>query len=206
MIKAMRTQTPPASLSAKKNYAEDDVRDQLHSDFLGKCYLCKGLVARGSLEVDHRKPQGDGGEKFDWDNLFPACRTCNGGRRRKYPVGGFLNPGEHHDLEQRLHQFLSRISGVEHPEFQAANTGDLQAENTAFELRELHHDKGERSADLCSAISRCLSEATRKALDMYSAHHKFGPNSMAYMRARAEVRRYGLAKGALYSAHSFPIV
>lgn len=199
MIKVTRSTVPPASLAAKKSYAGYDVRDQLHADFLGKCYLCEGLIVRGSFEVEHRRPKGDGGGEFDWNNLFPACRTCNGARRRKYPARGLLNPGEHHDLEQRIRQWMSKVGGQELPEFEAVKPGDDQAENTARELQELHREKDQRSTDLCSAISRCLVEVRIKALEMYAAYHQDGPNSSSYVQARAEVRRL-VSRKAPYTA------
>jgi 5-methylcytosine-specific restriction endonuclease McrA len=210
MISAYRSMPPPSSLANQKSYSADDVRDQLHFDFMGKCYLCESLIARGTFEVEHRRPKSDGGEEFDWNNLFPACRTCNGGRRRKYPVGGLLNPGEHHDIESKVHQWMSTIAGEELPEFEAAASADVQAVNTAKELRELHREKEERSADLCSAIRRHLVEVRKKALEMYAAYGS-NPTGEAYLKSRAEVRRL-VSKKSPYTAlvrscvRDFPLV
>lgn len=199
MINVNRSVSPPVSLAKNKTYSEDDVRDQLYADFLGKCYLCESLVARGSFEVEHRQPKNDGGGEYDWINLFPACRTCNGARPRKYPPGGLLNPGEHNDLEQRILQWMSKVGGRELPEFRSTSPSDERAKNTARELHLIHREKDQRSTDLCSAIDRHLAEVRHKALEVYDAHARHGSASSAYVMARAEMQRL-VSREAPYSA------
>ncbi|RKI40153.1 HNH endonuclease [Corallococcus sp. AB004] len=198
MIDATRTATSPKSLDSKKSYSGEDVRDQLFLDYLGKCYLCEGLITRGGFEIDHRHPCNDGGAEHTWLNLFPACRICNGARKRKYPSGGLLNPGEH-PVEVRLHQYMSSVGGHELPHFKAATINDLAAANTAHELQELHQEKGERSADLCSAITRYINEVRKKALALYDAREIHGPNSLQFKQIESELQRM-VSRKAPYTA------
>lgn len=102
MIRIKRTQPPPTSLAHQKTlksgkYNCDDVKNQLHHDFHGKCYICESLLL--DREVEHLLPHHDAkfperenfadeeeyniaviywNRKFEWRNLFPACRHCNG--------------------------------------------------------------------------------------------------------------------------------
>lgn len=52
--------------------------------FYGKCYICerKGLEA---IEIEHLVPHKDDLDlKYDWNNLFLACRHCNNTKGAKY--------------------------------------------------------------------------------------------------------------------------
>lgn len=85
MIKVLRRTTVPVSLRTghfsptSRVYKSEDVIQALRDDFSKKCYICEILPARG-LEVEHLRPH-DGGDrlelKYDWNNLFPACKHCN---------------------------------------------------------------------------------------------------------------------------------
>lgn len=84
MIKVDRTTTAPASLAIEKtkangSYKCKDVINTLRHDFREKCYLCE-LKNLQDPEVEHLLPHENGrykDRKFDWNNLFWACRHCN---------------------------------------------------------------------------------------------------------------------------------
>ena len=84
MVKIERTPTPPASLAIEKAkgtnyYRGEDVVQQLHHDFAGKCYLCE-INELQSVEIEHLRPHHQGKDRdrlFDWNNLFYSCSHCN---------------------------------------------------------------------------------------------------------------------------------
>lgn len=95
MVKVTRSFPAPASLAieAKKvngSYNEPDVVRQLRQDFSDKCYICE-LKGLSDPEVEHLLPHMNGKyheRKFDWNNLFWACKHCNGVKKaEKYNLG-----------------------------------------------------------------------------------------------------------------------
>lgn len=149
MIEVRRSEPAPSALARATDgcWRDLEVKERLHGDFLGKCYLCEGLVGRASLEVDHRipkeSPEGDL-ERFSWNNLFPAHHDCNNRRRRSWPTGGMLFPDRPADeLERRLIQHLRREDTGWRAEFLARDTTDVAATNTASELQHIHGQSGD---------------------------------------------------------------
>lgn len=63
MIDIVRRAESPATLASGK-YGGADVVEALHEDFFGKCYLCEGMLTKGTLTIDHRVPvaAGEGGD------------------------------------------------------------------------------------------------------------------------------------------------
>lgn len=58
------------------SYDSEDILEQLHNDFHGKCYICEFTAT--SIRIEHFRPQSLGeDEKFDWFNLLYACEHCN---------------------------------------------------------------------------------------------------------------------------------
>jgi hypothetical protein len=166
MIDVIRPAEAPPSLARRLTYDDDDVRRALHAVFLRKCYLCETPVMVGTFEVDHRRPKGE--ERFEhltheWTNLFPICRefACNQRRKRRYPDGGLLDPGE--GVETRVVQKISgavstalRKSGSVELVFQARDPADLPAANTAAELDRLHNGT--------DSTAQAAAEALRNAI------------------------------------------
>lgn len=84
MVKIERSPIAPASLAIEKakgtdNYRGEDVIQQLHHDFHGKCYLCE-IDELQSIQVEHLRPHHNGQDRdrmFDWNNLFYSCAHCN---------------------------------------------------------------------------------------------------------------------------------
>ncbi|MBF0538218.1 MAG: HNH endonuclease [Nitrospirae bacterium] len=68
-------------VNIERSYPEPDKSDvlkRLHTDFKNKCYICEYTPINSGMEVEHFVPQSCGKElKFQWDNLFFACRHCN---------------------------------------------------------------------------------------------------------------------------------
>lgn len=47
-----------------------------------KCWMCAGLLTRGTATVDHLQPKSKGG-KDAANNYRLACKPCNAARRNK---------------------------------------------------------------------------------------------------------------------------
>ncbi|AUX30535.1 MULTISPECIES: HNH endonuclease [Sorangium] len=168
MIDVERPTEAPASLREGKSHTGADVLEALHCVFLGKCYLCETPVALGTFEVDHRRPRAD--ERFAhlicaWDNLFPTCATfdCNQRRRKSYPNGGLLDPGQGVELRilQRIDGVVSvslRKSGTVDIVFRAADPNDLAAVNTAEELDRIHNGTRSSAIHKVNALRRAILE------------------------------------------------
>lgn len=167
MIDVKRSQPAPSSL-ASKNLRGPDVLEALFRDFLGKCYLCElRFLGKGSFEVDHRWPAGDGGPEFDWENLFPICDGCNKRRKKRWPAGGLLDPAGNHGVERRIAQTMGLDEKAERvPTFQSMAADDPAAGNTAAELDHIHNDpRSFKAADLRDAIRRRLEKVEKEILE-----------------------------------------
>ncbi len=95
MVKFERNQTEKSrkaieSLEEQKTKGKSgtcntpEVNSALQEMFFGKCYICerKGLEA---MEIEHIVPYRDNLDlKYDWNNLFLACRHCNNTKGAKY--------------------------------------------------------------------------------------------------------------------------
>jgi|GEM_PF-1568856 len=139
MIDVERSQPAPASLAEEKSWEGDDVLEALHRDFGGKCYLCEiELRLFRFMQVDHRRPRGDGGAKFAWENLFPICEQCNKRRPKKWPEAGLLSPGD--GVDERLNHGLEVGAGGHEVValFEARDPTDMSACATADELLRIH--------------------------------------------------------------------
>ena len=95
MIKVERSFPAPGSLAIEETktdgkYNLADVTEQLRKDFHNKCYICE-IKPVTDPEVEHRLPHKNNtipGRKFDWENLFWACRHCNDAKNKaKYEIG-----------------------------------------------------------------------------------------------------------------------
>lgn len=65
-------------------YNTPEVNAALQENFHKKCYICerKGLEA---IEIEHLIPHKENLDlKYDWNNLFLACRHCNNTKSSKY--------------------------------------------------------------------------------------------------------------------------
>lgn len=150
MINGNRNKKIPVSLQLKKSLRSDDILDSLYSISKGKCYLCEKPEQPRSFEVDHRHPKSAGGDEYDWNNLYPACKNCNSRRNKnEWPEEGLLHPDGRDDVEELLEQWLDENLD---PHFIAKSSENLAAINTATELQKLHTNDGKKGYDLLSAI------------------------------------------------------
>lgn len=195
MIDVERSQLAPASLAAGKSWRGQDVLERLFEDFLGKCYLCEApLHGLGSFEVDHRQPRSDGGMPFDWANLFPICKNCNGRRAKSWPEGGMLDPAGGHGVEARVVQVLEPDDdGDLVPAFRAAAVNDPLAMNTVAELDHIHNQcRGGgrlKAADLRDAIQARLVKVQAAVLDYLHARQQM-PEAIERLREHEQrIRR-----------------
>lgn len=183
MINYSRTPDAPASLALRQKYDDDDVRTQLHTDSLEKCYLCESVVAFGAFEVDHRQPKNEDVENrtYAWWNLYCCCRPCNGRRQRKSPVGGWLHP--ENDPEGKLIQEID-LALPRKFRFAARDSSDAEAVNAASELKRIHCDTHPKSNDLRNAIFIQLAAVNRAERRVFEA--LLNPNMDAWERTRRE--------------------
>ncbi|MBC3948221.1 HNH endonuclease [Pseudomonas folii] len=63
-------------------YRHKDVKSELTRSSNGKCTFCECIPSEGgNVEVEHFKPKSIYPDQtFEWLNLLPACRRCNGNK------------------------------------------------------------------------------------------------------------------------------
>ncbi len=84
MVKLERSYPKPPSLAKKVSYNSQDVYTSLRKMQNDKCYICN--KKKVDLEVEHLNPHKNGKHielKFNWDNLFLACKHCNSIKNRE---------------------------------------------------------------------------------------------------------------------------
>lgn len=122
------------------SYRSSDVLRAFDDYFFSKCYLTEQWHGSSyEMDIDHFVPVNqDATLKYEWDNLFPAAHKANMMRPRSWPAGGLLDPCRD-NIAGRL---LATIgpNGIE-PHFEAADTTDTAANNTAALLNLLHNGK-----------------------------------------------------------------
>lgn len=196
MIRAKRSAGAPLSLASKKKYNGVEVQRRLFNDFHGKCYLCEAVITVGKMEVDHRRPRASFPLlEFNWDNLFPACRSCNGGRPENFPDGStrqyptaapLLDPAVD-DVEARLVQRYD-LPGNK-IRFFAASPADQEAAFTAFELECLHNGRKPRAADLRDAVQKHLIDVLWRLNRYIELRSVMGPVGQELISLEDELRR-----------------
>lgn len=62
------------------HYRHDEIKNALIASSNGKCAFCECIPSEGgNVEVEHFRPKSIYPKHtFDWSNLLPACRKCNG--------------------------------------------------------------------------------------------------------------------------------
>jgi uncharacterized protein (TIGR02646 family) len=74
----------PADIKEKLvcHYRHFEIKEALVESSNGKCAFCECLPSEGgNVEVEHFKPKSKYPEStFEWENLLPACRRCNGSK------------------------------------------------------------------------------------------------------------------------------
>lgn len=50
---------------------------------LAKCYWCPTLLCDATIEADRYPISGKNGGRYTHDNIVPACRKCNAGRKER---------------------------------------------------------------------------------------------------------------------------
>ncbi|ODS37052.1 MAG: hypothetical protein A7316_01690 [Candidatus Altiarchaeales archaeon WOR_SM1_86-2] len=89
-------------------YLDPEVKDALIRLFNGKCAYCESHIGmKGYIDIDHFRPKTGAMDlkghsdpdhyywlAYEWDNLYPACPSCNRSKRAYFPViGGRALPG-----------------------------------------------------------------------------------------------------------------
>ena len=190
MINVERSLNSPKSLLQSRRWNDRDVLEQLHADFLGKCYLTEEVLSLGQISVDHFRPKGEPSFvhlTYEWSNLHPTSRTANERRPKKWPEGGLLDPAApEDDVESRLQQWLDDNF---QPKFTATNSDDLKAVNTASQLDHIHNDvRSIKAADLRSTIQIYYVKVQEKLHQLRNALDAKPQNPADISRLENEVR------------------
>ena len=141
--------------------------DQLHMDFLGKCYLCERPIEPNGFEVDHRLQRAwtsGSGLEHQWDNLFAACSDCNQRRPKKEPNAPPLDPGASGSMARLVQRWAD-----DRPIFWPTGPKDNNAVSTTAELVHLHDPLQPKGRNLVSAIRSQLLLVFKTERDLFAA-------------------------------------
>lgn len=114
MIRLRPRPAPPATLEKKKTEwtnrwkqrrsravadwatkrAKQTLDKALNEWSYGKCAYCESRpAATGYMEIEHFIPKSGNEELvFEWTNLLPGCRRCNGAKGERDPTGWLIRP------------------------------------------------------------------------------------------------------------------
>lgn len=90
-------------------YRHSEIKEALISSSYGKCAFCECVPSEGgNVEVEHFKPKSLYPEcAFDWANLLPACRKCNGSKSdHDTEADPIINPFEEDPLKKFFYDGL----------------------------------------------------------------------------------------------------
>ncbi|WCM53366.1 HNH endonuclease [Pseudomonas sp. WJP1] len=73
---------PDAKEKLVCHYRHSEIKAALIESSYGKCAFCECVPSEGgNVEVEHFKPKSKHpNSTFEWENLLPACRRCNGSK------------------------------------------------------------------------------------------------------------------------------
>lgn len=68
------------------------IKKQLQALYHNKCAYCEGFISDKEFTVEHYRPKkGDSSYYwlgYEWTNLLPVCKTCNGPKGERFPIEG----------------------------------------------------------------------------------------------------------------------
>lgn len=156
MINVEKSQPEPDCLAKEKkktsgSYLCGEVLPRLQTDFYNKCYLCE-QVAPTSINVEHFiAHKGDVNLKFDWNNLFYACRHCNGTKHAS--SGPFLDVTNSTHLVDSWIRYDINPFPKEKPKLKAIN-GSTETIETVKLLNKIYNGDHTKTKELESANLR----------------------------------------------------
>ena len=190
MIAIERSAEIPHSLlcgTACDRYRSSDVVEQLVKDSGNKCYICEVSPVEDP-EVEHRLPhKGDRHpeRKFDWDNLFYACRHCNSVKNKSKYDEGIIDCCKR-DPEVLLHQVLVEdrvhVDVMVSCDPEAQRTADLIEEVFMSENPALRKKAAEARLDKLQLRMNALYGGLRKLKK--GEHDTFNERTVAAMLKR----------------------
>lgn len=95
----------PSRRPDSSKYRHSEILECLEQMSAHKCFYCEKLLSREESQVDHHVEIAIAPERaFDWNNLYLACKACNGkSDHNKIPVDQTLDPCMHQDHEIERH-------------------------------------------------------------------------------------------------------
>lgn len=173
------------------SYRSSDLLDAFDTYFHAKCYLTEQKFASAwEMDVDHFEPANQNPARvYDWTNLYPAAHKANMMRPRRLPPGGLLDPCVDNVEEEIIYTLA--VMGEE-PGFQARNTGNQKAVNTAQLLNDLHNGRaGDANShkitiELRKLIERQYKKVLHACHDYQQALRESDPQDIA--QAETELR------------------
>lgn len=125
MIRVYKNNIIPSSLFTTKNYDGEDVKIQLLADQHKKCYLCERSLVT-DFEIEHHKSKDNFPQLIqEWNNLFLACRYCNGKKSKNYD--DILHPSTT-NLEEEIKQIIDFDN--KRAKFEVISNSSLHHEST----------------------------------------------------------------------------
>jgi len=129
------------------SYRNSDLLQAFDDFFFSKCYLTEEKFANSyAMDVEHFIPKSEKPElTYEWTNLYPASHYANMRKPNKIPKGGYLDPcNPLDDVENEI--IYSLDSAKVKPSFDAKDTNNLKAVNTAELLNYLHNGNNKKTA------------------------------------------------------------
>ncbi|WP_400191165.1 hypothetical protein [Hymenobacter sp. B81] len=169
------------------SYRGSDVLWAFETHFFSKCYLTEQWHGSAyEMDVDHFVPVNqDPTLKYNWDNLFPAAHKANMMRPRNWPVGGLLDPCRD-KVGERLRATIGALG--RDPHFEAIDSADQAARNTAALLNLLHNGKPgdelsqENTKHLRVTIAKQYEQVNKAIMAYLAAQSSGNPQKQANAR------------------------
>ena len=138
--------------------------------FRNKCYICerKGSAPE-EFEVDHFIAQNENEDdslKYEWTNLYLCCSDCNGSRKKKTPIGGYLDPCDLNDDVETEIVYNIFPYDYNQPVFTAANLNPSdKVKNTVEQLDKCHYGS-KITKKKCASFRETIARQAKKLVNL----------------------------------------
>lgn len=193
---------------APTSYRNSDVLQAFDRCFFAKCYLTEeSFVNSWVMDIEHFESKAEHPElRYEWTNLFPCDHRANMCKPRNTPEGGYLNPClPEDDVENDILYALS-ASG-ERPFFEARDTTNIKAKNTAELLDRIHNGHDNNTNQASANLRNAIRKKTRLILNKIIAWQQSKNGTQEKFQAKIELKAL-LSRKASYTmlCRSIPAV